>query len=1193
MSNIVGEKFQKYVKGQIQVRQDLLGKGFNSATLKPQDQQLINNRNAWLKLASSVTIGGNRVTKDDDANKKKALTANRRSIQGQNAIFDSAGEQRLIDIGLTNTGGFTGVQLASDAVLFNTLSSLRGDSFRQRSGINPGKSIWNNSSYGLGGNEFGMVPAPGLISAKIDTKNRGSLRGAEIEIIANNKFQFELIELLYLRLGFTMMLEWGWDKYKANDGSYQQMGPTIIETDWFSDSPKTQLSMMQDINSMRKKYQGNYDGFFGKVSNFSWDFAPNGTYNITLQLISVGDVIESLKTKTVASVLTSTAIKKDIKAAYGDDNIIEDSTFYDAEKNQISKSFNINLEDITSDGGSTMISEAGSNQFAQRLYTDFLNKSLWENEKPSDYYNLAINYGEVQKYYDRSEKSFVYSNNSKYQYYMTIKQFLTYVEGIIIPNLKMRGAKPDKILKVDINDDMAICAAYPLQMSIDPRVCLVNPDFNYDIFISTPEEKREKSQYIVKPLFLTNRLKPFINKEELGGGTVMWGNILNIYLNYEHISKELKKSSDKKGNLNVFKFLQGVFDGVNVALGGQNNITVTLKDDVYITITEQNVIPGINRIPKFKDLVIQPEDPVDFNLYGFNRNDGKTKGNFVTDFSFETQITPDLASMITIGAAAGNSNIKNYDATAFSSWNNGLKDRYSLEYMDPSFIYGDARDLLRIKAYKLLTKEQVETLYNAFNNASIVEEVSEIFVDPTDNNNLNFTKPTEYSYSAAGATFNGRRNIPNSPVINKDVNKVSWDEYLEAANDHILTEKIKQSDNYLTTDEAYEEAEGNYLFYLVQAFGGKYIQRGEKLSLLPEKSYYVNMVDTQISNGKSLWSGFVNDFHQQIFIHTGQPSNTIGFIPLDLQITCDGISGVKIYNGINIDQQYLPPAYPKSLSFLISSLGHTISDNSWSTEMGTVSVPVIEPTGSYDGILNLQMVKDGFKVDERITNAVWDGRTPNATRFVRDSLQGGAFEFGSNESILQFKGANVDNIDEAIYVRDVGELGNGGDITRLTADVGEALFAELEDMTEGEWGGDNYRFRVTAGNDSYHQGISPNSKHTKGWKLDFTVTRIDKPTTANDIKWIEFCLKSLSDNFYEPIANYFDIIEWAEEEFYDGIYPFDNSVKTFRDDWSIEVRNEYNEANKVEATTGGHFDILIKDQTQQWNKELKKIEDIV
>ena len=198
-------------------------------------------------------------------------------------------------------------------------------------------------------------------------------------------------------------------------------------------------------------------------------------------------------------------------------------------------------------------------------------------------------------------------------------------------------------------------------------------------------------------------------------------------------------------------------------------------------------------------------------MYGFNRNDGKTKGNFVTDFSFETQITPDLASMITIGAAAGNSNIKNYDATAFSSWNNGLKDRYSLEYMDPSFTYGDASDLLRIKAYKLLTKEQVETLYNAFNNASIVEEASELFTDPTDNNTLKFTKPTEYSYSAAGATFNGRRNILNSPVINKDVNKVSWDEYLEAANDHILTERIRLSDNYLTTDEAYEEAEGNYL----------------------------------------------------------------------------------------------------------------------------------------------------------------------------------------------------------------------------------------------------------------------------------------------------------------------------------------------------------------------------------------------
>jgi hypothetical protein len=42
-------------------------------------------------------------------------------------------------------------------------------------------------------------------------------------------------------------------------------------------------------------YDGNYDGMLAVVSNFSWTFNPDGTYDIDLTLISMGDVVESLK----------------------------------------------------------------------------------------------------------------------------------------------------------------------------------------------------------------------------------------------------------------------------------------------------------------------------------------------------------------------------------------------------------------------------------------------------------------------------------------------------------------------------------------------------------------------------------------------------------------------------------------------------------------------------------------------------------------------------------------------------------------------------------------------------------------------------------------------------------------------------------------------------------------------------------
>ena len=1173
MSNIVGEKFEGFVKNQIQIRQKLLGKGLNSNNLSNQDLNIINNRNAWLKLASSVEIGGDADSKNDAANITIASNANLQTSEGTDSVYTSEGEQRLRDIGLSNTGEFTGVQLAKKSILFNTLSELKEDKYNFRSGINPFKSIWNDSSYGLGGNEFGMVPAPGLVSAKIDTKNRGSLRGAEIEIIAYNKFQFELIELLYLRLGFTMMLEWGWDKYKANDNTFKKVGNTLIEKEWFKDSSLTQLGMMKLIQEERSRYDGNYDGFFGKVSNFSWDFAPNGTYNITLKLISVGDVIESLKVNTVAQQLTTRLIKDEIRGAYGDDNITQEKWYTGtAETLQKKNSFNINLEDLVDEANSSIISQAGSSIFGQKLYTDLLNKEMWEQDTPTEYYNLAYSYGKAQVYID-SDNNFSFANNTKYQYYMTVGKFLEYVEAIIVPGLKMRGEALDSILKVDVNEDESICAAYPLQCSLDPKVCLINPDTDYDNIFSDEISLNSQKNTVKRPLYLTEQLKKFINKEEIANvGTVMYGSLLNIYLNYELIGSHLKKSSDKKGNLNLFKFLEGIFDEVNVALGGQNNLTVTLRDDVYITITEQNPIPGIENIKKFEGLIVTKDTPVDFNLYGFN----SSAGSFVTDFGFETKITPDLASMISIGAAAGNSNIKNYDATAFSKWNNGLKDRYSQEYIDPSFTLASTNTLSNATAYKFITTEEVEVLYNAFDNTSPSQNTGERLMtnQAVDSSLITINKATQDQVNAnaipstaAGLTANGRRKVTSSPVVNQTPPySMLWFEYLNWVSDIKKAQFAKTADTYQTREEAKEKAQGNYLFWLVMQWGGVYYQNGTSIYGSSYFEKYVNMIDSNISQGKAAWTSFINNFHQQVFQATGQPSNTIGFIPIDMSLKCDGISGIKIYNGLNVNQEYLPPAYPTALNFIIKSLDHDISDNSWSTSLGTMSVPHIEPTGSYKAILDLNgFIGDVASGGGSSTANEFTGPTPNGDFLKRKT--GGIADF-------QIKG---------------NEHKNGGDITKLTAEATVALFKELEDVTEGGGGINNWRFRMTAGNDQWHHNNSPNSNHTKGWKIDFTYEASDKeeyPNTNENTQYIYEVLLFLGQGT-KPTKSLWEKYGYTFRNPTGNPDNTDFSAISFHEKYPFKVKDKYN--NPASVANGPHFDIEFKNQTEQWSKSQEKI----
>jgi hypothetical protein len=136
---------------------------------------------------------------------------------------------------------------------------------------------------------------PGIESADIKTLTRGSLKKATVKLTANNKQQFDIIDLLYMRLGYTVLLEWGNSIYTTNGLDKEILRNTLIEDMFFNVSKGSYLDMLNPIETLREKYKGNYDALLGKISNFNWTFNPDGSYSIELTIISLGDVIESLK----------------------------------------------------------------------------------------------------------------------------------------------------------------------------------------------------------------------------------------------------------------------------------------------------------------------------------------------------------------------------------------------------------------------------------------------------------------------------------------------------------------------------------------------------------------------------------------------------------------------------------------------------------------------------------------------------------------------------------------------------------------------------------------------------------------------------------------------------------------------------------------------------------------------------------
>jgi hypothetical protein len=162
----------------------------------------------------------------------------------------------------------------------------------------------NNSSlrYGLGGNgtstydtkspggsphRMGIRPMPGITNVDIQSRGAyGSLQEATVSFTCWDISQLEELEILYMRPGYTVLLEFGW--------SY--INPIPNYSNVLLNKPPTSLNEAFDsISKLVKDSKGNYDALIGYVKNYNWSARDDGGYDCTTTIISLGEVLESLK----------------------------------------------------------------------------------------------------------------------------------------------------------------------------------------------------------------------------------------------------------------------------------------------------------------------------------------------------------------------------------------------------------------------------------------------------------------------------------------------------------------------------------------------------------------------------------------------------------------------------------------------------------------------------------------------------------------------------------------------------------------------------------------------------------------------------------------------------------------------------------------------------------------------------------
>ena len=623
---IIGDGFVDYVKDQIDTRQKALGE-YDNRNIK--NTMAFMTRTPWVRMVSSIDL-------EDKSYKFPGIPALEK--------LKSSGNYSGIDL--------SGDNLAKNFILFNGISNQQGGIDNLYSGITGGPLSGRfGGAYGFGSrddiqNERGFVPMPGITNVNFQYRNDGALAMATVQIKAFSRSQFQLIDILFQRPGYTVLLEFGNTVYLDNKGNlkeadyntepFRYMFPeTGITSDMFK--------LHEVIAKEKEKWGGNYEGFFAKIAKWNWKFNTDGSYDITINLVGMGDIIESLKINVApnSKLQDITKLDKDAIKEAEEDNLIIISE-------AISSEFNYRLYQIYNQSKELAGKNDGSGKKRFVFFNPIINKySFITNQSQKIIPKLSIQNGGY------AINGTTNSSNGNYNppIYITFGSLLALVtkylsikdkdSGISLINFNFNFE--------NLNEDTNYMATFPGNFSSNPNVCLipyqpVSPDITP--IIQVPETGLN--------LIIKKGAKFNVD------GNLLIGRIANVYLDINFIAKTFKGAINDKKEVILLDFLKNILNEMNNALGGINEFRIIHnKDTNLFEILSEN---PLNTKPN-------PE-PHTINTFGVT----KGEGSFVREMDLNSELTDKYAAMVTIGAQA-NGNIAQSNSTAFSIYNRGLVDR--------------------------------------------------------------------------------------------------------------------------------------------------------------------------------------------------------------------------------------------------------------------------------------------------------------------------------------------------------------------------------------------------------------------------------------------------------------------------------------------------------------------------------------
>jgi len=854
--SIFRDTFTKEVKEQLAVRQNAI------LNRSPQAIQYLNSRNSFIRMTSAVNVNGD---------------------EGK---------------------------LAKDYVLLG--GTLNNGNLR--SGIGTGNQAYSTFSPGGTKNIRGIRLMPGITSIDVKSKSAyGSLREVVVNFQCWDISQLEELELLYMRPGYTALIEWGWLPYLDNSSPTPQLvtrPPDFYDILTKGETERTII--FKDLFNKSKTSSGNYDAMYGYIKNYSWSARSDGGYDCQTTIISTGEIIESLKVNYI-SLDTKTATQGLLSKEVATGKIsVNPSDYYS--KNIL----------------------AGLWYEAYSILSDIKNYTFPSNSVLAGGIRVTGSLGITPN----TEGSDTVGDDN--QCYLPLGNVIDIINKYVTKNILTLS------LNTNTYDDKGtdlLCIAHPLQISVDPTVCLIASPLWQGGEIITAAEQAAQSAAVSPTETRAEESFNLIVEGYKGNGTnevklVEGFKLIDSKDVYDLVNEKIKTKGDydnlqevlkrelESDNLKYAKEIQTSLKtkaGITLNFketksGGLIQSTITLPTPGTVSIATKTIIEKSKQAldnleflkslkrPYFKDDIYE-EIGIIKNIY-VNLN-----------FLYKLSLNGNLESQDK--KEKNEISVYNYVKNIISAIQSSLGNVNSFEiHVDPQDSIARIIDINytgpkisgKGGTYDSLFELQVHNLQSIVRSYTLQ---SQIF-------------PEQSAIIAIGSQAKGGQlGMQNNTMI--DFNRKLID--------RIIPKKEFDNLHDNKNDETASSQLNSNLATLIKLFNGF-----NKTS--PVDSTVKSEASVTFNDGKNALRDLIVYF-QSI---TSSPGKNRNLIPTKFSFEMDGIGGLVIGHMFRLPNSIMPRGYRgesgigSQLGQTITSIGHSISNNDWVTKIDALNIVLNDNT---------------------------------------------------------------------------------------------------------------------------------------------------------------------------------------------------------------------------------------------------------